>query len=110
MEIPAATPHAGGLIVAFSTFRAATNYSALTGTDSQIINNLIWVVPIVAVTGFVYAIQFRQPAFTIWDGCGEMPWPAGKHERRPERWIRPDGAPPVAPRKAGRHGLRRRER
>ena len=43
MEIPAATPHAGGLIVAFSTFRAVTNYSALTGTDSPIINNVIWV-------------------------------------------------------------------
>ena len=64
-------PIAGGLIVAFATFMAVTNYSALTGTDSPIINNLIWVVPIVAVIGFVYAIRLKSARPQIYAQLGK---------------------------------------
>ncbi|MET3927087.1 APC family permease [Devosia sp. 2618] len=64
-------PVAGGLIVAFATFMAVTNYSALTGVESPIINNLIWVVPVVALIGFVYAITLKSKRPQIYAQLGK---------------------------------------
>ncbi len=53
-------PVAGGIVVAIASWMAITNYSALTGVDSPLVNGLIWVVPIIALAGFGLAMYLRS--------------------------------------------------
>lgn len=54
-----AAPVAGGIVVGIASWMAITNYSALTGIDSPVVNSLIWVVPATALIGFCLAVYLR---------------------------------------------------
>lgn len=54
-----AAPVAGGLIVAFAAYQAITNYAALTGVEDPVVNNLIWVLPMVFAAGVAQALIIR---------------------------------------------------
>jgi amino acid transporter len=52
-------PGIGGLVIAAATWLAVTNYTALTGVDSPLVNNLPWALLIVSVAGFLQALWLR---------------------------------------------------
>lgn len=48
-------PALGGIVIAAATWLAATNYTALTGVDSPLVNSLPWLLVVVAIVGFLQA-------------------------------------------------------
>lgn len=52
-------PLLGGIAIAAATWLAVTNYTALTGVDSPLVNALPWILVVVAVAGFLQALWLR---------------------------------------------------
>lgn len=63
-------PAVGGLAIVAATWLALTNYTALTGVDSPLVNSLPWLLPIVAVAGFVQAVWLRANRPRDYDRIG----------------------------------------
>ncbi|MEJ5902409.1 APC family permease [Ochrobactrum teleogrylli] len=53
-------PALGGIAIAAATWLAVTNYEALTGIDSPLVNALPWGLVIVAIAGFLQALWLRS--------------------------------------------------
>lgn len=52
-------PAIGGIAIAAATWLAVTNYTALTGVDSPLVNALPWLLVVVAIAGFLQALWMR---------------------------------------------------
>lgn len=53
-------PAIGGIAIAAATWLAVTNYEALTGVDSPLVNSLPWVLVVVAALGLAQALWLRS--------------------------------------------------
>jgi amino acid transporter len=67
-------PALGGLAIGWATWLAVSNYSALTGVDSPIINRLPWLLVAAAGAGFVQAswLKAGRPDIYAWIGASRI--------------------------------------
>ena len=63
-------PAVGGIGIAAATWLAVTNYTALTGVDTPLVNSLPWLLPIVAMAGVVQAAWLRRNRSTTYEMIG----------------------------------------
>lgn len=63
-------PAIGGIAIAAATWLAVTNYTALTGVDSPLVNSLPWVLVVVSIAGVLQALWMRANRPQAYENIG----------------------------------------
>ena len=63
-------PGIGGLAIAAATYLAVTNFPALTGVDSPLVNNLPWILAVAVVIGVAQALWLKANRREAYDRIG----------------------------------------
>jgi len=88
-----AAPAAGGLVIAAAAFLAFRNYSALTGVDSKLINNLPYLLVAVASAGAIQARWLRAHRPDLYERIGRS---RVEGDDAPANELCPDVTAPIA--------------